>query len=117
MEVYFYNRYDKTKNVLQPLLQRSRQIYRGHRSSSSENLDTHQFIMDAEILRNKAIELDKKLIKMAKVPYFHDSTKAYNAPATPFFDASHRLLSVLHGKNKENSDRRYFRDLLIFDET
>lgn len=88
MTVYFYSRYDKAKNIFQPFLQRSRQIYRGHRDSAKENLESHQFRMDVEVLRKKIEDLNQKMEMMAEVSYFHDSSKNYFEPSIPFFNAS-----------------------------
>lgn len=87
MTNYFFNAFDKAKNIYQPILQRSRQTYRGNRDSHKENLEQNQFLLDIERL-NKRIESVDGIIKtMSSSFYFHSAATPVTVSATPFFDA------------------------------
>lgn len=95
---YFYSGYDKSKNIMQPHLQKVRQRYRGNRDSEKENLETQQFILDVSILGEQISSFQSEMFHMASLTYFHNSASPYFAAATPFFNASYRMFSKPENK-------------------
>jgi len=98
MNNYFYSDYDKSKNIMQPHLQRVRQRYRGYRDSAKENLETHQFILDVSILNERITSFEESMNEMSSLTYHHSSASPYFAAATPFFNASYRMSSKSESK-------------------
>jgi len=98
MNNYFYSEYDKSKNIVQPHLQRIRQRYRGYRDSAKENLETHQFILDVSILTEKISAFEESMTQMSSLTYHHGSASPYYAAATPFFNAFYRMSSKPESK-------------------
>jgi len=91
MKSYFYNEFDKSQNIFQPILQRSRQIYRGHRESGKINLEQDQFKMDVSRLEARIQGASSILRVMSEVGYHHDSATPLTNAATPFFNAQYRI--------------------------
>jgi len=91
MNNYFYSDYDKSRNIVEPHLQKVRQRYRGDRSSAKENLETHQFVLDVSILGERIALFEDLMNKMSSLTYHHSSASPYFAPATPFFEASYKM--------------------------
>jgi hypothetical protein len=91
MKSYFYNEFDKSQNIFQPILQRSRQIYRGHRESGKINLEQDQFKMDVSRLEARIQGASTMLKTMSEYGYHHTSATPFTNAATPFFNAKYRI--------------------------
>jgi len=93
MENYFSNEKDKKNDIYQPLLSRSRQIYRGPRNSEQENLEQDQLVIDIARLKKKLLEIENKLNSMSNEFYFHNSATPNTIPATPIYNAYYKMYS------------------------
>lgn len=91
MSTYFYNEYDKSKDIHQPLLNRSRQTYRGPRSSVKENLEQDQILIDIARLKKRINQLESIITQMSESFYFHNSATPNTVSATPFYDIEYKM--------------------------
>lgn len=91
MSEYFYNDYNKSNDVYQPLLGRSRQKYRGPRSSAKENLEQDQMLIDLARLKKRINELEFTIVQMSESFYFHNSATPSTISATPFYDIYYKM--------------------------
>jgi hypothetical protein len=90
MSTYFYSENDKSKNIYQPLFNRSRQKYRGPRESEIQNLEQDQILVDIARLKKKISELENVLLEMSESFYFHNSATPNINSATPFYDIEYK---------------------------
>jgi len=101
MSTYFYSEYDKSKDVYEPLLSRSRQTYRGPRSSSAENLEQDQILVDLHRLKKRIEQLENLISQMSKNFYFYNSVSPNISMATPFYDIEYKM-------HEDSSDSQYY---------
>jgi hypothetical protein len=101
MSTYFYSEYDKSKDVYEPLLSRSRQTYRGPRSSGSENLEQDQILVDLHRLKKRIEQLENLISQMSENFYFYNSVSPNISMATPFYDVKYKM-------HEDSSDSQYY---------
>lgn len=99
MVAYLYNEYDKAKNIYQPQISRSRQIYRGPRETKKQNLEQDQFLHDVAKLRKRILEAEQLLSTMSASMYFHTPSVPNTEPKEPFFPAGY--YNILLEQEKE----------------
>ena len=85
MTTYMYSEFDKSKNIIQPQMQRFRQIYRGYRNSEKENLEQDQFLQDVSKLQKRIVNAENIIKTMTSTFYYHDAATPITPSATPFF--------------------------------